>query len=54
MAQKRLSDLLDPSLPPLLSDGAMGTMLNARGASFEACFDALNVSHPALVAEVHR
>jgi hypothetical protein len=32
----------------------MGTMLNARGASFEACFDALNLTRPALVAEVHR
>jgi homocysteine S-methyltransferase len=32
----------------------MGTMLNARGAGFEACFDSLNLSRPALVAEVHR
>ncbi len=39
---------------PLLGDGAMGTMLNARGAGFEQCFDALNLNQPALVAEIHR
>jgi homocysteine S-methyltransferase len=38
----------------LLADGAMGTMLNARGVSFEKCFDELNLSNPAVVAEVHR
>ena len=32
----------------------MGTMLNARGAGFEECFDALNLTRPALVAEIHR
>ncbi|OGO38330.1 MAG: bifunctional homocysteine S-methyltransferase/methylenetetrahydrofolate reductase [Chloroflexi bacterium RBG_16_57_11] len=54
MTPSKFLDLLDQSPSPLLSDGAMGTMLNARGASFEACFDLLNLSHPALVAEVHR
>ena len=54
MSLNRFLDLLARSPSPLLSDGAMGTMLNARGASFEACFDALNLSRPALVAEVHR
>ncbi len=39
---------------PLLGDGAMGTLLNARGVSFEGCFDALNVTTPAQVAEIHR
>jgi methionine synthase I (cobalamin-dependent)/5,10-methylenetetrahydrofolate reductase len=39
---------------PLLSDGAMGTMLNLRGASFDQCFDILNLTQPDLVAEVHR
>jgi homocysteine S-methyltransferase len=29
-------------------------MLNARGAGFDECFDALNMTRPALVAEVHR
>jgi len=38
----------------LLADGAMGTMLNARGISFEKCFDELNLTNPAVVAEVHR
>jgi homocysteine S-methyltransferase len=39
---------------PLLADGAMGTMLHARGVSFETCFDELNLKQPALVAEIHR
>jgi len=39
---------------PLLGDGAMGTMLNARGVDFEQCFDALNLTHPGLVGEIHR
>jgi methionine synthase I (cobalamin-dependent)/5,10-methylenetetrahydrofolate reductase len=54
VSTNRFLSLLVQSPSPLLSDGAMGTMLNARGASFEACFDALNLSRPALVAEVHR
>ncbi len=32
----------------------MGTMLHARGISFDECFDALNLTKPALVAEIHR
>jgi methionine synthase / methylenetetrahydrofolate reductase(NADPH) len=32
----------------------MGTLLNARGVSFDECLDALNLSSPALVAEIHR
>lgn len=39
---------------PLLADGAMGTLLHARGVPFEAGFDELNLSQPALVADVHR
>lgn len=38
----------------LLADGAMGTMLHARGAQFDQCFDELNLTQPALVADVHR
>jgi methionine synthase I (cobalamin-dependent)/5,10-methylenetetrahydrofolate reductase len=38
----------------LLADGAMGTMLNGRGISFDKCFDELNLTRPAVVAEVHR
>lgn len=39
---------------PLLSDGAMGTELHNRGVSFDECFDELNLTNPALVAEIHR
>jgi methionine synthase / methylenetetrahydrofolate reductase(NADPH) len=43
------------SLPlPLLADGAMGTMLHARGIGFDRCFDELNLSQPSLVADIHR
>jgi len=38
----------------LLADGAMGTMLNAQGIGFDQCFDELNLSRPAVVADVHR
>ena len=46
--------LLDSSTQPVLGDGAMGTMLNARGVGFDQCFDALNLENPSLVAEIHR
>jgi homocysteine S-methyltransferase len=50
-----MTDLLEEiSKGVLLADGAMGTMLHSRGVSFEKCFDELNVSNPAAVAEVHR
>ena len=39
---------------PLLGDGAMGTLLYARGVSFDQNFDELNLSQPALVGQVHR
>ncbi len=32
----------------------MGTVLHTRGVNFDECFDALNLTQPALVAEVHR
>ena len=38
----------------LLADGAMGTMLHARGVGFDKCFDELNITNPAAVADVHR
>lgn len=38
----------------LLSDGAMGTMIYAKGIPFERCFDELNINQPALVADIHR
>jgi len=45
---------LKQSARPLLSDGAMGTILHQRGVSFDNCFDFLNLSRPALVADIHR
>lgn len=39
---------------PLLCDGAMGTMIHAKGIPFERNFDELNLSQPALIAEIHR
>lgn len=38
----------------LLADGAMGTMLHARGVGFDKCFDELNLTKPDAVAEIHR
>jgi len=37
----------------LLCDGAMGTLLYARGVPFDQCFDALNVTQRELVLNVH-
>jgi homocysteine S-methyltransferase len=39
---------------PLLADGAMGTLLFQKGVPFERCFDELNITHAALVEEIHR
>jgi len=39
---------------PLLCDGAMGSLLYARGVTYEQCFDALNLSQPDLIANIHR
>jgi len=39
---------------PLLGDGAMGTLLHQRGAALNACFDALNLSDPAILEGIHR
>jgi homocysteine S-methyltransferase len=50
----RFLTAIQKSTKPLLSDGAMGTMLNAQGVGFEACFDALNLNNPELVVNVHR
>ncbi|MEN6435335.1 MAG: bifunctional homocysteine S-methyltransferase/methylenetetrahydrofolate reductase [Anaerolineaceae bacterium] len=53
MKPYRFNQLLE-GVRPILSDGAMGTMLNQRNISFEECFDNLNIEKPAMVAEVHR
>ena len=38
---------------PLLCDGAMGTVLYARGVALDGCFDVLNLNNPRLVQGVH-
>ena len=39
---------------PIVTDGAMGTLLHASGIPFDDCFDALNLTQPAIVADIHR
>lgn len=38
----------------MLADGAMGTLLFARGVAYERCFDELNVSEPGIIEGIHR
>ncbi len=38
----------------LVADGAMGTMLYARGVFINRCFDELNLSQPDLVRQIHQ
>ncbi len=39
---------------PLIADGAMGTLLHTHGVEHTHCFDELNLTDPARVADVHR
>lgn len=39
---------------PLLFDGAMGTMLHSQGVAIDQCFDLINLTQPAVVADIHR
>jgi methionine synthase / methylenetetrahydrofolate reductase (NADH) len=39
---------------PLLCDGAMGTLLYAKGIFINRCYDELNLSQPELITGVHR
>src|SRR6266705_5277917 len=39
---------------PLLCDGAMCSLLYARGVAYEQCFDALNLAQPELIQGIHR
>lgn len=52
LESKFLRKLAQPK--PILSDGAMATVLHSNGIRFDDCFDALNLTQPALVADVHR
>jgi methionine synthase / methylenetetrahydrofolate reductase(NADPH) len=54
MGAEKFWQLFEKNKIPLLADGAMGTMLHAKGIHFEHCFDELNLTDPALVAEIHR
>ena len=38
---------------PLLADGAMGTVLYARGIFINRCYDELNLSDPGLILSIH-
>jgi homocysteine S-methyltransferase len=50
----RKSFLQDIGSRVLVCDGAMGTMLYAKGVFLNRCFDELNLTQPDLVAEVHQ
>jgi len=52
MTGRNILELLGQA--PILADGAMGTMLHSKGVSFDRCFDELNLTNPAVVAEIHR
>jgi homocysteine S-methyltransferase len=38
---------------PVLADGAMGTVLYARGILITSCYDELNLSDPGLIQSIH-
>ena len=38
---------------PMLADGAMGTVLYARGVQISRCYDEPNLSDPNLIRSVH-
>ena len=38
----------------MLCDGAMGTLLYAKGVFINRCYDELNVSQPELIRGVHQ
>ncbi len=46
-----LLDHLRSSL--LVADGALGTMLHARGVPMDVCFDGINLSRPDLIRQIH-
>src|SRR3954465_10237365 len=49
---KKFEEALDERV--LVCDGATGTMLYAKGVFINKSFDALNLTQPELVADVHR
>src|SRR2546429_5371992 len=53
MNSPALQRLIDPE-SLVLFDGAMGTMLYAKGIFINQCYDELNVRAPDLVRDVHK
>ena len=53
MRSQALDRLIDPDAL-VLFDGAMGTMLYAKGVFINQCYDELNLRSPDLVRDVHR
>jgi homocysteine S-methyltransferase len=48
---KRFADIF--ASRPMLADGAMGTVLYARGVFINRCYDELNLSDPGLILSIH-
>src|SRR5438445_10169395 len=38
---------------PVLCDGAMGTLLYAKGVFINRCYDELNISQPEMIRDIH-
>ncbi|MBN2289075.1 MAG: homocysteine S-methyltransferase family protein, partial [Candidatus Glassbacteria bacterium] len=51
MATSRFEDALRDTI--LVCDGAMGTMIYARGVYINRCFDELNLSERELIRKIH-
>src|SRR6202161_4984183 len=45
--------LARPKRSPVLCDGAMGTLLYAKGIFINRCYDELNLSQPDLIRSIH-
>jgi len=52
--ERKFRTRLNQATKPIVTDGAMGTLLHERGVEIDACFDELNLMEPAVVAEIHR
>ena len=52
--ERKFRSRLKLATKPIVTDGAMGTLLHERGVDIDACFDELNLTEPAIVAEIHR
>jgi methionine synthase / methylenetetrahydrofolate reductase(NADPH) len=53
MPERALADLITDGRVHLF-DGAMGTMLYAKGVFINVCYDELNLKAPDLVRDIHR